>query len=185
MTEAEQYADRISDLQAELQVQFRLKGFDWRHPRVKAWMGKAGLRNPVDFDPEHYEALIKQLRLLPNQISEAGVPSPALWRYQAELVTAIALPNSEQVANACIASAEALESTMDEYEIERDRMKWACMPRRGESHDVVLARFDSWVNYGATTPNKLVQQEPEVKPLPKPVPYAIQEIVERCSKRSA
>lgn len=183
MTEAEQYADRISDLQAELQVQFQLKGFDWRHSRVRLWMEKAGLRNPVDFDPEHYEALIKQLRLLPNQIGVTGETTAAMWRYQAELVIAQSMPNSEQVAKACISKAEALEANMDEREIERDRMMWACMPRHGESHEVVLARFDAWVNYGVDKPKKSAQ--PEIKPLPKAVPHAIQEIVERCNQRSA
>lgn len=172
----------ISELQAELQVQFKLKGFSWSHDRVKAWMEKVGVKYRFWMEIEHYRALIKQLEKLPHVITHNEPATAGLWRYQAESI-AESWPLGSQF---CVKQAQLLEAGMPPDEIERDRQKWAAMPQRGDTLETAIARLDSHYAHLYAAPKPKFDPTPKVpeKPQPKPVPKSIQEIVERCKQRA-
>lgn len=177
-----EYSVTLLELVAELQVQFKLKGYSFLHPRVKAWMQKAGVRNQYWMEHAHYEALIKQLEKEPH-VYECNEPVTAgLWRYQAGL-TAESWPLGSQF---CVKQAQLLESQMSPDEIESDRAKWAAMPSRQDTLETAIAKLDSYHAHLSTAPKPKFDPTPKVpeKPLAKPVPKSIQEIVERCKARA-
>ncbi len=51
----------FDDVIVPLKAQFFRLGFTWSHPRVKAWMERAGFKNQYQMPKAAYQALTRKL----------------------------------------------------------------------------------------------------------------------------